>query len=33
MLGHIKYNEGINEHANFERFWMSLNTLLRVGRG
>lgn len=33
MLGGIKHNEGLNEHANFERFWMSLLTLLRVSAG
>jgi hypothetical protein len=30
ILGHIKHNRGLNTHANFERFWMSLLTLLRV---
>ncbi|KAI8464917.1 MAG: Ion transport protein-domain-containing protein [Monoraphidium minutum] len=30
LLGTVKHNEGINEHANFERFWMSLLTLLRL---
>lgn len=30
LLGSVRHNEGLNEHANFERFWMSLLTLLRV---
>lgn len=30
LLGQVKHNGSLNSHANFERFWWSLLTLLRV---
>eukprot|EP00892_Ulva_mutabilis_P003109 jgi/Ulvmu1/1279/UM011_0003.1 len=30
LLGTVRHRESINEHANFERFWMAMLTLFRV---
>lgn len=29
LLGNLRHRESINEHANFERFWMAMLTLFR----
>ena len=33
LLGSVRWNRGLTEHANFSRFWTALLTLLRVATG